>query len=1046
MGKEKLVLREFDLERDAPKMAEMMKASDDQWPGTWSGGAEITTEMITEWHERGSALNRWIFEVDNKMIAYCSFHEMEEEKNAGYVGLLNVQPEYQGRSLGRRLLQKSIERCSELGYHMLSLYTWSGNLKSVPLYKKTGFFWMPDTSVWMLNYVPGILSQPCAQPYFSKHDWYQTSKRELNQVEDKQLWEGIKVFTYHWESDGDSLTAWIDREARKLTAIETDAFFAGAIAANIEPAKGMSTTMRWRLVNKQDHPMSVSLLASGDEHIQIDHRATVTVAPGETTELEASVDIAADTPDVKRHKAVPAVRTILIIDGEVLELGTGLHPRPAVEIDTSPHHVTLFPGVPKIVHLQLRSRLEQDVQATISLAPASGLNVDRTEHTIAIPSKSFAALPVELVADDGGVYELSATIYFEGGKTLPERLPIFCLPAGGVLAYQGAKETRIENEWTRVVLKNQGGEAFIDAVQDNVGLGGFGERLGPPFWPSELDDKTFRIELERDGGRVTALMSADLEESYPELTLYRRVTLSGGPLIELAHTLANNSTETYRLQVSAGVRYWHNDASTITVPLKGGIVHSYKPEFPAVDEDIGKTPEAFAERWAAFSSRWGTLGVLWETSVEENEVGWGVSLLTPELACEPQQRVPASRLYIYAGPGDWRTVRKHARRLAGTDDDPEPIPVQARQVHDARIEPAPLVTVDDQVTATFTVDNLRRRPLKGHARLLLPQGLSSDRDRFELHDISCDRPLSEPIVLALAPTAAAYEGSVDLGTQLADTRVQVPVIRLGNRSDVTVAKHEQEGATRYAIDNGRTRFDVAPGFCGALVRWQENGVNHVISSFPGRKTFGWMSPWYGGITPLVVEEHRSFPGHLEQETLSGQIIDLPDWRGIPWRGVRVSAEITREDLVGLRAELDYLTVGQSNVLKLVCRVHNATSGKRRLVVGWLTFWQPDGSCEANVLRSAYVERKPMPWESWSWARHWATVTNNTTGRTAILVSPYPDVCAMDWGDPGGHLGCWSHVDVLPESTTERVCYVALCNELEQAKRYTWLKDYLEHNS
>ena len=65
MEQEKIVLRDFDLDQDAAKMAEMMKASDDQWPGTWSGGAEITAEMVTEWHEQGSAINRWIFTNGN---------------------------------------------------------------------------------------------------------------------------------------------------------------------------------------------------------------------------------------------------------------------------------------------------------------------------------------------------------------------------------------------------------------------------------------------------------------------------------------------------------------------------------------------------------------------------------------------------------------------------------------------------------------------------------------------------------------------------------------------------------------------------------------------------------------------------------------------------------------------------------------------------------------------------------------------------------------------------------------------------------------------
>jgi GNAT superfamily N-acetyltransferase len=1043
MGKEDHVLREFDLRQDAAKMAEMMKASDDQWPGTWSGGAEITAEMITEWHERGSAINRWILEVGGQMAAYCSLHEMEEQKNAGYVGLLNVQPEYQGRSLGRRLLQKCLERCGELGYDLLSLHTWPGNLKSVPLYKKTGFFWVPDTSVWMLNFVPAILALPCARPYFEAHDWYATFRRELDQAEDDKRWEGMKVFTYRWEEGGEALTVWADRQSRKLTAVETDALFVGAIADDIEPPKGLSTVMRWRLTNKQDRPMSVSVIASGTEHLRIDHRATVTLAPGETTELEATVDVADDTPEVKRNRPVPAVRTLLIVDGEVIELGTGLQGRPPVEVSASPHHVTLFPGVPKTVHLRLRSRLRHDVEATVSLAPPSGLSLDRTAHTVSIPAKSFAAVPVELRADGGGVYPLSATIYFEGGKTVPKRLPVFSLAAGGLLAYQGEEETRIENEWTRVVLKKQAGESFIDNAQDNVGLGRFGARLGPPFWPSELDDVEFDISLARTDGRITALMRADLKESYPELTLYRKVTMGGGPLIELAHSLINNGTETHRLQVSSGVGHWHNDAATITVPLAGGIVHSRRSEFPAVEEDIGKTPGAFAERWVAFSSRWGTLGVLWDASVVENEVGWGISVLTPEVTCEPQQRVSTHKVYVYAGPGDWRTVRQHARRLAGTDDDPEPIPVEARPVHDARIDPAPLVVVGDEATATLVVDNLRRRPLEGRARLVLPQGLTADREQFEVSDVALDCTLREPIVLQVEPGAMAYQGQVLLSTRLVDQRIPVPVVRLGDRGKVAVTEQVREDQTVFAVDNGRTRFGVAPGYCGALIGWEEGGIDHLISSFPERKTFGWMSPWYGGVMPVLFEEGSwGIPGHLDQETLHGQVVDLSDARGTPWRGVRVSGDITREELVGLQLELDYLTVGQSNVLKLACRVHNTTTGKRRVVVGWLTFWQPDGSSEANVLHSEYVERKPTPWNSWSWARHWATVTNAKTGRTAALVSPYPDVLAMDWGDAGGHLGCWSHVDVLPGSTTERMCYLALCDDLEAARRYACLRAYL----
>jgi hypothetical protein len=252
----------------------------------------------------------------------------------------------------------------------------------------------------------------------------------------------------------------------------------------------------------------------------------------------------------------------------------------------------------------------------------------------------------------------------------------------------------------------------------------------------------------------------------------------------------------------------------------------------------------------------------------------------------------------------------------------------------------------------------------------------------------------------------------------------------------------------YEIDNGRSRFRIAPSFSGALTHWEQNGLNHLLSPFPEPKTFGWMSPWYGGITPVVMRESGwDLPGKLYQETLKATIVKEPDARGILWRGLRVSAEIAREQLLGLGVEFDYLTVGDSNVLKLVCRVHNRTTAKRRLEVGWLTYWQLDGASTGNTLRSQDIERKHTPWESWPEAGHWGALTHPGTERTAMLISPHPDVKLIDWGDVGGHLGCSRSIDVMPLSTSKtqpakRTCYVALCESWNQAQAYTCLSKYI----
>ena len=95
MGSE-FTLRRVHIQQDAEKLARMWRASDDQWPGTWSGGVPITAEMVTEWFEREKMIDVFVFATGDEIVAYCGFNERESVRNEGYVALLNVHPDYQG--------------------------------------------------------------------------------------------------------------------------------------------------------------------------------------------------------------------------------------------------------------------------------------------------------------------------------------------------------------------------------------------------------------------------------------------------------------------------------------------------------------------------------------------------------------------------------------------------------------------------------------------------------------------------------------------------------------------------------------------------------------------------------------------------------------------------------------------------------------------------------------------------------------------------------------------------------------------------------------
>ena len=1038
---EEFVIREVDIQKDAAKLAEMWRASDDQWPGTWSGGTEITPAMVMEGYERERMLNVYVVETPegDKIVGYCGLNERQEEKGVGYVDLLNVQPGYQGRSLGRRLLQRCIERCVELKFHLLTLHTWAGNLKAVPLYKKVGFFWVPDTSVWMLNFMPAILTLPCAQDYFSRHDWYRTFKRELTQEEDDERWEGMKVCTYHWEEGGEALTVWADREAWRITAVETDAFFAGAIAGNIEPPKGMPVMIRWRFVNKRSRPVTVSLVAMGTEHLTLDARATATVAPGATWELERPVQVSQSAPDVPGRKPVPAVRTLFIVDGEVLELGTGLRPKPAIEVSTYPEYVTLSPGVSSVVSLQLHSALRDAVQAKVNITAAPGLSVTPSAQDVEVPARGWAGVPVELEATEDGVYPIYVTVAFGEGMAAPQRLAIFCLGPGGVLADRGEKETRLENAGLRVLLKAHGGEVGLYTSESHTRLGSYRERLGPPFYPSEFDQREFDIDVRRTGSGVMAVATID-SGVYPGLQLRREVHLGSGPLVTVQHSLVNKGDTLHEVQLNHRMFTPPYEHAVVTVPLKAGLVQGHASDFPAAEEDIPKQPEALSERWIAYNCERGeTFGVLWQPDVVENRFTWAVSLVTAPLRCAPRQWTPGGRVFLYGGTGAWRAVRQWARRLAG-EMETESIPMTPRKVHGVTLVPSPLLSLTDQLDAELIVDHLRRRPLVGQVDLEVPPGITVEPHTFDVEGAALEHPVRKAVALSLAPEPRAYALRAELTAQAFRDRFALPVVRLGNPGEVRITDDEV-----WWIDNGRVRLAIAPDFSGAAVRWEEGGVNHLLSPYPEKGAFSWISPWYGGITPVAflrgVDDGP--PGKLDRESFTARAVSVEGAQGIAWHGVRLRAELQREQLRGLAVTLDYVTVADSNVLKLVYRVHNSTTARRRLSIGWTTFWQPGGSSDYNTLYGADYNRRPNPWFAWTAAGHWVAVHNPQTGHAVLLVSRYPKALAMDWGKPGNHMGWISAVTVQPQATLTRSAYVVLCESLDAARPYEALRELEE---
>jgi len=82
-----------------------------------------------------------VAEADGAVVAWASANGFNPRAAYDHVADLSIYVErtWRGRGVGRRLLQRLLERAAELGYHKMVLATFPFNAPGVALYERVGF-------------------------------------------------------------------------------------------------------------------------------------------------------------------------------------------------------------------------------------------------------------------------------------------------------------------------------------------------------------------------------------------------------------------------------------------------------------------------------------------------------------------------------------------------------------------------------------------------------------------------------------------------------------------------------------------------------------------------------------------------------------------------------------------------------------------------------------------------------------------------------------------------------------------------------------------
>jgi ribosomal protein S18 acetylase RimI-like enzyme len=798
---------------DAPAVARMWEESREGWPAGFFGASSVTAESVASEERSSGGLFTALAWHGERVVGFCRTTPYGGERDATYVALLSVVPDMHGRKIGKELLLDAVNRVSSRGYYRIDLHTWPANMKAVPLYKKTGFFWVPDSTVYMQNYMPFLLRRPEFREFMGGDYWYDCFDRDLSVAHDEEKTpSGRDVFTYVFRRGGEEFRAVFDRTGRILSKMEAPGF-----SASIERSGGKVFF---------GVPVTVSLEGSSLP-------GRLDIASDDTLEAPASFDtgsggfgVSADpvrVPATRRDRA-PRV-SVTLPAAEPLELGLGFRAEEPVSVVSPP---VRFPG-PGQVSLELDlKRLADADEVTLRYSVDGG---EERRADVALSGAVYQTCSLDLPALDSGMHVLEVVPVCDGVAGYPESAALVAGPYTGTPTVVDTRYAALvvsDGLVLSVARKGASSEVLGRSMDDRPErLAGLGVLAGPPLWHGDLPLQVY--DLESGEGAVSASTDWPSRKGLEHSCTFG-IDRSG--VIEVRSAVHNGSdTEQkviFRIVWGGGSVF---DPRTDLIPLEG-CLHAERRVFnqvPDWSEDMPRKTEELGAPWT------GLLGP--DRAVMAYFEGWpAIQYDCPEtgdLIVPPGETAETPVFRMLFTEGGLKPLLRRARSL-GWD-----LGETGRRLRfpDHNLEPV--------VGSGFGVT--------------LTHGLRGEREGTIL--LGTERIAGGRIRSGEAVSGELRgSGPSEVVFDVAGRSFSVPAFLVEEGEGVSTGE-EDDGSL--SIVNDPIRALVDPSKCGHVWSLELDGVQYLRASHPEPGELGWEKPWFGGIHPRIADSHET-PFRLEE--------------------------------------------------------------------------------------------------------------------------------------------------------------------------------------
>jgi len=854
----------------AKGVADMWNKSADSWGGKISVDTE---ETIIKKEEASTFLELTLAKEKEDIIGYCKLSVDHHDEGALYIDLLNVRPDYHCKSIGKKLLLDSIDKTIDRGWRRLDLFTWPGNTKAIPLYKKCGFFWEKrERTTHLINLIPDVLSQDLVSDFFEFADWYKDSTREIVVEQDSRIVNGFDLWNYTWEKDGRYLEMEYSRRGRGLRKIDNNDFTIEVIVEDMKLVFGDSYQVKYLFKNKTDSPLEISIEGLDDKNIKFNFKNSFVL--DKEKEVNASFFVGEIDKKQKEKHTHPVVKSNISVNGKKATFMTGIEPVFPLTLSFKTEKPLQLMDVEIPVYIDIENETGQDTRFEFSLENTSAYTLSKNDYVFDLKKDEKISVKTNIILHESTLVTDKIKIKaIRPGKDAFEFMgSLDILLQGNYGKFYGEREEyyTIGNGSYLLSLNKDNNVLEYKDVSCDLSSNLFAPKLGKPF-SQEFEKKQPEVvsyEMKNDWVQMTASYISD---DFPGVGFNRFFRLHANGILKRWFEFENLDDIKKRITFSDGMYLMPKSA---VVSYDGQII-SLEQE---TSDYIGYLEShRVDENWIFIQDKDYNCGYIWPKSYEMNILGYYPSI-EHELTLQSKGDVYVTEPIITAKNAykSWHDIREFALGK--------------------RLEEKPLIMashIDVNGGNPFT-NNKVDVVYKEYKKM-------SDKGRLTVgsKSVSVNETLTVDVDKNKMLLDLSHEVAADI---MSHSRL---IYKLG-KNEVEKNLYKKSDLDVYQIDNGLVSFECAPEFAPNIFSLKYDQTEWLSSSFPKATSYKWWKSYIGGGNTRPDEVSLQT---IEEEEKSCQFVVRKDNFGNEWTGLEITTEIkAHKDQKGMMWKQYYLTL------------------------------------------------------------------------------------------------------------------------------------------